>query len=139
MTQDLNSVVVSKDSAGLWQAIHVPSGKIVSANSPEEAYDSMRVMLGITTQGHFTEPKSSDRFEGLAKVIAEFLEGPVSESLSFHAGWARLESFDDHIAHIRLGGGCQDCPSSQITLFNGVKTQLQSRFGEDAVADVVLG
>ena len=79
---------------------------------------------------------SSPRFEGLAQAIALFLEGPISDMLAVHSGYARLEAFQNGIAQVRLGGGCQGCPSSQITLFNVVRTKLQDRFGEDIVIDV---
>lgn len=97
----------------------------------------MREALGLTSEGQFEEPPTSDLFDGVAQSLALFLEGPVSEALAFHSGFARLDAFEAGIAHIRLGGGCQGCPSSQITLFNGVKSQLQNRFGDDVVLDVV--
>jgi Fe-S cluster biogenesis protein NfuA len=104
--------------------------------SPEAANEAMKLMLGLTSAGTFNEPLTSPNFVGLPHAIAVFLEGPISETLSFHAGWARLQSFESGIADVRLGGGCEGCPSSKITLFQGVKTQLQSRFGEDVVLDV---
>lgn len=135
-TRELQSMIVSKSSAGDWEALHVPSGKKTLGTSPEEAHEAMRLLLGLTPEGTFDEPRTSPQFTGLTNTIALFLEGPVSEALSFHAGWARLDSFSAGTAQIRLGGGCEGCPSSKITLFQGVKTQLQSRFGEDVVLDV---
>jgi Fe-S cluster biogenesis protein NfuA len=104
----------------------------------EEAQDAMKKELGIKDDGTFDAALTSTKFTGLAQVVAKFLEGPVSESLAFHSGYARLELFDSGIAHVRLGGGCKGCPSSQITLFNGVRDQLQGRFGEDVIKDVIL-
>lgn len=133
---ELQSVIISKDTSGSWEALHVPSGKKAVGASPEAANDAMRVLLGMTSDGKFEEPKTSDSFTGISQAVAVFLEGPISEALSFHAGWARLASFDNGIARVRLGGGCEGCPSSRITLFQGVKSQLQGRFGEDVVVDV---
>ena len=88
---------------------------------------------------NFTGPSTDPLvFEGLAQAIAMFLEGPVSSTLAIHAGHVRLVAFADGVAQVRLGGGCQGCPSSQITLFNVVRTQLQDRFGDGVVIDVVL-
>lgn len=137
MLQDLPSVTISRSPSGSWEAVHGPSGKTVVGLSEEEVSESMRQILGLSSEGSSQEGPTSGRFEGLARAIALFLEGPVSEALHFHSGWARLEAFDEGIAHIRLGGGCQGCPSSQITLFHGVKTQLQSRFGDEAILDVI--
>jgi Fe/S biogenesis protein NfuA len=57
--------------------------------------------------------------------------------LALHSGFARLEAYESGVAHIRLGGGCQGCPSSTLTLIQGVQTQLQEQFGEETVSDVV--
>lgn len=138
MIKDLFSVVISKTSEGKWLAHHVPSGRRIEADSMEKVQILMKQELGIKDDGTFDDPLTSDRFEGVAKSVALFLEGPVSESLTFHSGFARLEAFQEGIAHVRLGGGCRGCPSSQITLFNGVRDQLQGRFGEHVIRDVQL-
>lgn len=135
---DLQSVVISKKADGSWQALHVPSGKVSHGLTKEEAEDGMRGQLGLDEAGGFSgEPLTSDQFSGLAKDIALYLEGPVSEMLQFHSGFARLEAYEGAMAHIRLGGGCQGCPSSTMTLVNGVQQMLQEKFGEEAVTDVV--
>ncbi len=137
MSQNLNSVIVARSHDGQWVATHVPSGRKTIGQTTEEAHDAMRILLGFTTNGAAVEPATSEQFTGIAKAVAQFLEGPISETLSFHAGWARLNDFTNGVATIRLGGGCQGCPSSQLTLFNGVKSQLQSRFGDEVVLDVL--
>ena len=138
MMKDLFSVVISKDANGKWLAHHVPSGRQVEGETMQEVQELMKKELGLKDDGTFDAPATSTRFTGLAAAVAQFLEGPVSESLAFHSGYARLEQFDNGVAHVRLGGGCKGCPSSQITLFNGVRDQLQGRFGEEAIKDVVL-
>jgi hypothetical protein len=138
MSQDLLSVVIAKIAEGQWQAHHIPSGRKLIADSKEAAEKAMKDALGLKDDGSSTEPPTSDRFKDLAKSIALFLEGPVSDALAFHSGHARLETFEKGVAQVRLGGGCKGCPSSQITLFNGVRSQLQGRFGEDVIEDVTL-
>lgn len=134
---DLQSVVISKKVDGSWQAVHVPSQKVSHGLTKEEAEDSMRELLGVTDEGQFDEPPTSTRFSGVAQEVAVYLEGPVSDMLALHSGFSRLEAFHDGIAHVRLGGGCRGCPSSLITLANGVKSDLQHKFGEEVIIDVV--
>ena len=134
---DLQSVVISRKADGSWQALHVPSGKVSHGISKDEVEDAMRALLGLDDSGDFQEPLTSDRFAGVAMDIAIYLEGPVSEMLKLHSGYARLEAYESSMAHIRLGGGCQGCPSSTMTLVNGVQQMLQEKFGEEAVTDVV--
>lgn len=136
MSNDLQSVVISSNSDGKWEARHVPSGRLVIGDTVDGGQNLMRDALGLSPSGTFDEPPTSDRFSGLSQAIALFLEGPVSDALAVHSGFARLDAFENGIAHIRLGGGCQGCPSSQITLFSAVRSQLQSRFGDDVIVDV---
>ncbi len=136
MSGTLKSVVISQKADGSWQAKHLPSGKITHGIEAAEAEQAMKDLLGMDEEGQSQEPPTSPRFEGQAFEIAKFLEGSVSEMLAFHDGYARLEAYESGIAHIRLGGGCQGCPSSRLTLLNGVKTQLQETFGEEQVVDV---
>jgi Fe-S cluster biogenesis protein NfuA len=134
---ELQSVVISQIADGSWKAYHVPSGKVAHGLTKEESEEEMKKVLGMDADGKFQEPLTSDRFEGSAKEIALFLEGPVSDMLALHSGFARLEGYENATALIRLGGGCQGCPSSRMTLLSGVMNQLQETFGEDVVAEVV--
>lgn len=134
---DLNSVVISQKVDGSWQAVHIPSGKTTHGLSKEEAEENMRSELGISMDGQFDEPPTSNQYSGLAQEIAEYLEGPVSDMLKLHSGFARLEAYEESIAHIRLGGGCKGCPSSSLTLLNGVQQMLREKFGEEAILDVI--
>ena len=137
MSDILHSVEVTEKLDGSWEAVHVPSGRMAHGLTKDEAEEAMRQLLGMGDDGEFNEPLTSDRFSGLGKDIALYLEGPISEMLAFHSGFARLEAFQDGIASIRLGGGCQGCPSSLMTLANGVKDQLQEQFGEESVIDIL--
>jgi Fe-S cluster biogenesis protein NfuA len=133
---DLNSVVISEKADGSWQALHTPSGKVAHGLSKSEAEAEMKALLGVNEEGSFDEPITSDRFEGIEKEIAEYLEGPVSDMLASHDGFARLEGFNNCNAMVRLGGGCQGCPASTMTLVDGVLHQLQDEFGEHIVAEI---
>lgn len=134
---DLQSVVLSSKADGSWEAVHVPSGKVAHGLTKDEAESAMRELLGMAATGGFVEPLTSDRFAGQAREIALFLEGPVSEMLAFHSGFARLEAYEGAVAQVRLGGGCAGCPSSTMTLVYGVQQQLQEKFGEEAITEVI--
>lgn len=136
MSEQLQSVEFSQKVDGSWQAVHGPSGRVTHGLNREEAQQEMQTLLGMDESGDFNEPKTSDQFEGVAYDIAVYLEGPISDMLALHSGYARLEAYQEAVAIIRLGGGCQGCPSSRITLMNSVFRDLQERFGDDVIADV---
>jgi|GEM_PF-974575 Fe-S cluster biogenesis protein NfuA len=136
MMSQLPAVSLHQVDEHHWLATHEPSGRQTSGTSAAEAEEAMRVLLGFNEQGHLQEAATSDLFEGIARDIAIYLEGPVSNMLALHSGFARLESYQDGIASVRLGGGCEGCPSSRLTLMSGVKRDLQEQFGETVVMDV---
>lgn len=136
MSESLQAVSLKEKLDGSWQALHEPSGRVTHGLSQAEAEEAMRTLLGVDASGAFGEPLTSPRFEGTGFEIATHLEGPVSQMLALHSGFARLEAYQDSIATIRLGGGCEGCPSSRLTLMNGVKRDLQDKFGEEVVIDV---
>lgn len=137
MNSELKAVEFREKVDGSWEALHVPSGKVTHGLTQPEADLAMRALLGMDDEGEFDEPVTSDRFSGIAKDIALHLEGPISKMLELHSGFARLEAFQHSIAHVRLGGGCQGCPSSLLTIAGGVKADLQHQFGEETILDVV--
>lgn len=136
MTYFLQGVVTKEKVDGSWQALHEASGRITHGLSEQEAVEAMKNLIGMGEGDDGLRELTSGQFEGVAREIAEYLEGPISDMLALHSGFARLEAYQDGLATIRLGGGCQGCPSSRITLLNGVMRDLQDHFGEDVIIDV---
>lgn len=73
----------------------------------------------------------------MIEQIKEIIEKEINPQLQFHNGGCELLDVDDGVVTLRLFGGCSGCPSSQITLFNGIVPILKERC-ED-IKDVVLG
>ncbi|MBC7661683.1 MAG: NifU family protein [Chitinophagaceae bacterium] len=69
--------------------------------------------------------------------IKELIASDINPMLELHAGGCELLDVDDGIVTLRLFGGCSGCPSSQITLFNGIVPILRDKIPE--IKDVVLG
>ena len=73
------------------------------------------------------------KIEEIKKVIEE----DINPYLAMHSGSCEMIDFDDGILTIRLQGGCSGCPSSHITLFNGIVPILQEKIPD--IEDVILG
>jgi len=73
----------------------------------------------------------------MIELIKEIIEKDINPQLELHAGGCELLDVDDGIVTLRLYGGCSGCPSSQITLFNGIVPILREKIPE--IKDVVLG
>jgi Fe-S cluster biogenesis protein NfuA len=69
--------------------------------------------------------------------IQEVIEKEINPYLQMHSGGCELVDVEDGIITLTLYGGCSGCPSSQITLFNGIVPILKEHFPD--LKDVVLG
>ena len=72
----------------------------------------------------------------MLEEIQKVIEEDINPYLAMHSGGCELVDFDDGVVTLRLSGGCSGCPSSQITLFNGIVPIMKEKIPE--VKDVVL-
>lgn len=64
----------------------------------------------------------------LIKSIQKVVDEEINPVLDLHKGKCEIVDFFDGALTIRLLGGCVGCPSSKITLMNGVVPILTERF-----------
>jgi Fe-S cluster biogenesis protein NfuA len=75
--------------------------------------------------------------EPMIEKIQKIIEDDINPYLAMHAGGCELLDIEDGVVTLRMYGGCSGCPSSQITLFNGIIPILKEKAPE--VVDVILG
>lgn len=69
--------------------------------------------------------------------ITTLLNEAINPSLARHGGWAELRGWEAPRAYVKMGGGCQGCAVSSITLRNGIERTLKDKIPEiDEVIDV---
>ena len=73
---------------------------------------------------------------GMIDQIKKVIEEDINPYLEMHAGGCELVDVDDGIVTLKMFGGCSGCPSSQITLFNGIIPIFKEKVPE--VKDVIL-
>ena len=73
----------------------------------------------------------------MIEAVKKVIEEEINPQLELHAGGCELLDIDDGVITLRLFGGCSGCPSSQMTLFNGIVPILKEKFPD--IKDVVLG
>lgn len=72
----------------------------------------------------------------MIEKIQEALEKEINPMLALHAGGCELVDVEDGIVSLKMFGGCSGCPSSAITLFNGIVPILKEACPD--IKDVVL-
>lgn len=73
----------------------------------------------------------------MIEEIQKVIENDINPYLALHQGGCELIDVEDGVVTIRLHGGCSGCPSSQITLFNGILPIFKEKIPD--IRDVMLG
>ena len=64
--------------------------------------------------------------------IQKFVDEEINPGLGMHGGYLLIEKFDEEHKHlyVQMGGGCQGCASSLITLKLMIDGMLREQFPE---------
>lgn len=83
-------------------------------------------------------PNSPDPLAGLdldlsgemPEKVQAVLDQAVNPALASHGGYATLVGIDDTKVFVTMGGGCQGCAASAMTLRDGIKSMLMDALPE---------
>ena len=75
-------------------------------------------------QNLFTEIDTNGMGD-IEKQIVEIIQTRVRPSVAMDGGDIVYQRFEDGVVYLQLRGACSGCPSSSITLKNGIESMLQ--------------
>ena len=116
---------------------------------PAESIDALRgATLDLpTTTGQqglvLRNPNRPDPLSGahielsgtVEEKVQQLLEGQINPSLAMHGGYAALDRVEGDKVFVTMGGGCQGCAVSAMTLREGIARSIKEAISE--VAEVV--
>lgn len=71
----------------------------------------------------------------VAEKVEQLLQEQINPALAAHGGFARLVGVEDSVVYVTMGGGCQGCAVSAMTLRDGIARSIREAIPE--VTDVV--
>mmetsp|Transcript_26663 Transcript_26663/g.37577 ORF Transcript_26663/g.37577 Transcript_26663/m.37577 type:complete len:299 (-) Transcript_26663:52-948(-) len=112
-------VTVTKFATSHWAHVRT---QVFSALM--DHYDSKE--LALTDQPEITDTTILDDDDEVVAMIKELLESRIRPAVQEDGGDIRYVGFDDGtgIVTVQLAGSCVGCPSSSVTLKNGVENML---------------
>lgn len=118
---------------------------IVPATSIDQLRGSVLDVPRVAGQGGLVirNPNRPDPLAGVdleltgtvAEKVQQLLEGSINPSLAAHGGYATLLGVEEDRVFLTLGGGCQGCAMSRMTLTEGIDRAIREAIPE--VAEVV--
>ena len=65
-----------------------------------------------------------------AEKVQQLLDGQINPALASHGGYAQLDRVEGEIAYVTMGGGCQGCAVSAMTLREGIARSIKEAIPE---------
>ena len=84
------------------------------------------------------DPLSGKHLElagSVAEKVQQLLEEQINPALAAHGGFAELKGVEDTTVYVTMGGGCQGCAVSAMTLRDGIARSIREAIPE--VTDVI--
>jgi Fe/S biogenesis protein NfuA len=116
---------------------------------PVDSIDSLRgATLDLPTSGAqqglvLRNPNRPNPLSGMhvelsgttEEKVRQLLDGQINPALAMHGGFAALDRVEDDQVFVTMGGGCQGCAVSAMTLREGIARSIKEAIPE--VAEVV--
>ncbi len=143
---DLVAVAEAADDDVVYtQGSHDELQVIVPADSVENMLGATLDVPANSAAGGLVirNPNSPDPLAGLdldlsgelPEKVQAVLDQAINPALAAHGGFARLVGIEESRVFVTMGGGCQGCAASAMTLKDGIKTMLMDSLPE--ITDVV--
>lgn len=143
---DLVSIAEKADDDLVYhQGSHDELTVIVPASSAKNMLGAVLDVPSNSAAGGLVikNPNAPDPLEGLdldlsgelPQKVQAVLDQAINPSLASHGGYAALVNIDETTVYVTMGGGCQGCAASAMTLRDGIKSMLMSALPE--ITDVV--
>jgi len=116
---------------------------------PVDSLDALRgATLDLPTAGAqnglvLRNPNRPDPLSGahieltgtIDEKVRQLLDGQINPALAMHGGFAGLDRVEGSVVHVTMGGGCQGCAVSAMTLREGITRAIREAIPE--VTEVV--
>ena len=129
-----NFVTVTKTEAKKWQEVIPEIKEFIRGFLSEEQTVFTETALEEIKEKSFVQTGDQSEIE---QQIVELIQTYVQPAVEMDGGSIVFKSFDDGVVTLGMQGACSGCPSSTITLKNGIQGLLERMLPEGTVKDVV--
>ena len=133
-----NFISITKISNVLWEDIAMQLRVFILEflNNSNFSEDNIAVSETISENKENLDTIDDNDFKGDEKEISNLINEYIKPAVESDGGSITLDSFDDGVVTVILSGACSGCPSSTLTLKQGVENLLKQKLG-DKIKSVV--
>ncbi len=131
-------------------AVFLGGDFITVTRDPEFTWEVLKPMVLTSIMDHFVAGKpvmeeggaaaaaDTSNDSDIVKQIRELIDTRVRPAVAQDGGDIIFRGFEDGIVQLELHGSCSGCPSSTITLKNGIETMLKHYVPEVIAVEAVM-
>ncbi len=93
----------------------------------EHVNTGQQILQPVKTPSQTNEPNSLDP-SGLVQQIINLLDLEIRPAVAMDGGDIVFDRFEDGVVYLHMQGACSGCPSSTMTLKQGIETRLTAAF-----------
>ncbi|OUV72714.1 MAG: hypothetical protein CBC83_05920 [Flavobacteriales bacterium TMED123] len=129
-----NFIAITKNESVKWEDIAMQIRSFISDFLNEKGIDidEKEIVKKVKNESIIEEQTFSDLETKVADVLEEYIQ-PAVES---DGGFISLRAVENGIVSVVLKGACSGCPSSSLTLKQGIESLLKQKF-PDQIKEVV--
>ena len=129
-----NFIAITKNESVKWEDIAMQIRSFISdfLNENGIEIDEKEIVQEVKNESIVEEKTFSDLETKVADVLEEYIQ-PAVES---DGGFISLRAVENGIVSVVLKGACSGCPSSSLTLKQGIESLLKQKF-PDQIKEVV--
>lgn len=90
-----------------------------------EYFMENKTVLIRQKEGEATDNEDEDDTPEIVKEIKELIEERIRPTVAQDGGDITFERFEHGVVYLKMHGACSGCPSSSVTLKNGVENMLR--------------
>lgn len=129
-----NFVTVAKSENKDWQEVIPEIREFIRGYLSDEKMVFTETALENIKEASFIDTGDQSEIE---QQIVELIQTYVQPAVEMDGGSIVFKSFDDGVVTLGMQGACSGCPSSTITLKNGIQGLLERMLPDGVVKDVV--
>ena len=121
-----NFIAITKNASAKWDDIAMQLRVFITDFLNKEGLEIIEEKM--VKEAEQKIEKQVVNFSEMEKKIAAILEEYIRPAVESDGGFISLKSFKDGVVSVVLKGACSGCPSSSLTLKQGIEGLLTQRF-----------
>ena len=121
-----NFIAITKNASAKWDDIAMQLRVFITDFLNKEGLEIIEEKM--VKEAEQKIEKKVVNFSEMEKKIAAILEEYIRPAVESDGGFISLKSFKDGVVFVVLKGACSGCPSSSLTLKQGIEGLLTQRF-----------